>query len=144
VIEPPPSASGDLSAFFQQWKTLAVSVIGIGVFRGIRMFLASQKDPDTVGERKERQEAAQWLSRQDRRFRDAVDRTDADNQKFRDRIDALEAEIIKKDAEIERERQSGTAHYLKTIRIYAYVSNLVHDWRNGQPPPVAVTKIEDL
>ena len=107
------------------------------------MFLRSlnEKTENTKADQKAKD---QWLSDRDRRVRDVADRTDADNTKLRDRLDDLENTLVEKDHEIERERQSGAAHYLKTIRIYAYAGQLVHDWRNGREPPKEMTKIEDL
>jgi hypothetical protein len=144
VTNPPPDLGDSLYNFFQQWKAMVGGVLAIGVYRGIRMFIDSLGEPSTEIERRGKRDTAEWLSKQDRRFRDAVDRTDSDNTRLRDRIDTLEGEITKKDAEIEHERQSGISHYLRTIRIYTYLATLVHDWRNGRPPPDDITKIEDL
>ena len=37
--------------------------------------------------------------------------------------------------DVDHERSSGVAHYNKTLRMYDLIVELVHDWRNGKPPP---------
>ena len=143
MANPPPDTSWwDL---IQQWKTGALTLIGIGIVQGIRMWvndLKNKRDPETRAERNDKAEARLWLSQQDRRVRERVEQTDTENARLRARIEALETEVSAREADAERERTSGMRHYQKTVDIYQYVVRLVHDWRNGKPPPDEIQKFD--
>jgi hypothetical protein len=124
----------------QQWKTGALTIIGLGMMQGIRMWLSDYKDkrnPDAKADRADKAEARQWLSQQDRRVRETVERTDSENVRLRTRIDELESDV-------ERERKSGMGHYEHSLRLFDYIVQLVHDWRNGKSPPEKVSDFDKI
>jgi hypothetical protein len=142
--ESDPDAFTSLIDLLQQFKTFAVGVVALGVYRGIRMWLNNLGDKDSKADRQDKAETKDWLSQQDRRFRDVVDRTNADNVRLLERNGKLEGEMMAKDAEIDRERKSGMHHYQVSVDIYQYAQGLVHDWRNGQNPPDKMKKFEEF
>jgi hypothetical protein len=134
----PPNDSGGWWDLLHQWKTASISVIGLGVFQGIRMLINDYKDrrhPEGKVDRSDKAEARQWLSQQDRRVRETVTDVNNENSRLRTRNVELDAEVAAREVDVGKERASGMAHYQHSVRLFEIIVELIHDWRNGKPPP---------
>jgi hypothetical protein len=133
-----------MTQWAQQWKPGWIGLVVLGVGKGLKMLWQDYKDkknPDAKADRLDRAEAKAWLSQQDRRVRGVVEGTNAENARLLHRVEELEKDVADLETQVDNERRSGMSHYQRNVRLYDYIVQSVHDWRNGGMPP---DKIPDM